>query len=129
VILVAGVVFVSWRTLHHTADVLTVTLLFPMVLIAGINAPPSRRFRLLEEWLGLLSFPIYAIHYPLLQLWGKYGPPLTPPVSVAAMLSIVAAAYLANRFFDVPVRDWLSGKRSRSSRRGAQWTIRQTEQP
>jgi peptidoglycan/LPS O-acetylase OafA/YrhL len=107
-ILVTGVVLVSWHTLHHMADLLAVTLLMPLVLLAGISAPPSRRLRRVEHGLGALSFPIYALHYPLIQLWVTYGPPLTPPVRVGVMLSIVAAAYLADRAFDRPVRAWLT---------------------
>jgi peptidoglycan/LPS O-acetylase OafA/YrhL len=69
--------------------------------------------------LGDISYPLYIVHYPIMyifyawlikndiyQLRGCW------PVALLVILSSIALAYLCLKFYDEPLRRWLS-KRSR----------------
>jgi peptidoglycan/LPS O-acetylase OafA/YrhL len=66
-------------------------------------------------WLGFVSYPLYAIHRPLLQLllegsgWiertrGVYSYSLRLGVMSAALVVIVSLAVVAGKFYDAPLR-------------------------
>jgi len=50
-------------------DLLFVLVLCPLAIAGGLTMPASR----LGSWLGAISFPLYAIHGPLLMLMREFG--------------------------------------------------------
>lgn len=63
--------------------------------------------------LGDLSYPLYAIHFPLTVMfghlqWRLIHTPLVPTYA-AFVTAIVICAWLAARYYDRPVRAWLGG--------------------
>lgn len=71
-------------------------LAFPAVLVLGVAATvPERRLPALT-WLGMISFPLYATHFPLIEGVGLYaralpGPYRTPLVLAALVVAVVLA--------------------------------------
>lgn len=52
-------------------DMAFVFLLCPIIVLSGIAMPiPAGRF---FRWLGAISFPLYAVHYPVAMVLGKAG--------------------------------------------------------
>lgn len=52
-------------------DMAFVFFLCPIIVLSGIAMPiPARSF---FRWLGAISFPLYAVHYPVAMLLGKAG--------------------------------------------------------
>lgn len=47
-------------------DLLVVAVICPLLLVAGANTPVPPRLRPLAVWLGAISYPLYAIHLPVL---------------------------------------------------------------
>lgn len=90
-------------------------LAFPVILIMGVAATvPERRVPTMT-WLGMISFPLYATHFPLIEGVGLYarelpGPYRTPLV----MATLVLAVFLADRL----------GRSSLAS--GLRWPARRT---
>jgi peptidoglycan/LPS O-acetylase OafA/YrhL len=88
---------------------MTLFLLFPVIVLLALRAriPPSARR--LATWLGALSYPLYAIHYPLLLIaTGIIGTrpgaaALWAGTGLAMVLFAAAIAYLYER----PARAWL----------------------
>ena len=66
--------------------------------------------------MGKISYPLYIVHYPVMYLlysWLRSGERSTEAIVVAvaaAVTTSIVIAYLAMRFYDTPVRAWLSGK-------------------
>ena len=86
-------------------------LLLPFVMTLGILNEPRGMLAIFMRHLGLLSFPIYAVHYAV---WGvvrelsqRTGMTLVPTALLTLALSI-GVAWVALYMFDIPVRRWLT---------------------
>ncbi|QJU58715.1 acyltransferase [Sphingomonas sp. AP4-R1] len=90
-------------------------LCFPASLVCslvGRERPGS-----VAAWLGGISYPLYAIHMPILLGAQALGLVETPFAWLVAGLFAVAAAWGVERFVDAPIRGWLKQKkRGRSAR-------------
>ena len=84
------------------ADLVAVILVFPPLLIAGVNAREGRSTATVAV-LGAVSYPLYAIHSPPAQLWGLYAPH-TLLSALLMMAAMVGAAFVCDRWYDGPVR-------------------------
>ncbi len=105
--LVFGSFFVPVETPLY--DLALVGLLFPgLIVVALANEPRGKMPIRLFDLAGLISYPLYVLHWPLAQLL-RAG--TANSVGLGAGLGFLAAglplAYLAARFFDTPVRAWL----------------------
>jgi peptidoglycan/LPS O-acetylase OafA/YrhL len=103
-------------------DIATVFVVLPVILSGGISA--GRRVHApVREFLGDVSYPLYIIHFPILQivlrLREKFLPALPPYVGgIAAVgLSVVAAIALYH-LFDAPVRALFSRTSAGREQRG-----------
>lgn len=83
-------------------DEQAVFILFPAVVLAGavVEVPDKR----LASWCGGLSYPLYAIHQPIIVAFGWLSVPF-----------VVVFAYLLDRYYDRPVRRTLKELVGRSA--------------
>ena len=100
-------------------DIVSILFLLPMLVVVGIAQNQKGR---LGIFLGEISFPIYVLHYPILLLGSGLHQSVLAHVTdwvMAAMTTVaaIAAALLASRFNDVPVRGWVSHFQRRRSLR------------
>jgi peptidoglycan/LPS O-acetylase OafA/YrhL len=113
---VAVTVFAFLPVPHWIGDLLVVTLAFPPLFwIAACAVPPAWATRPLAA-LGAISFPLYAIHYPLLRvadsLGGDTGRALALPIAIALAAALAYAASAAaalRRQSQAPTRAALGG--------------------
>jgi peptidoglycan/LPS O-acetylase OafA/YrhL len=70
-------------------------LAFPLILIGGLGTKLGAMEERIARWLGELSYPLYAVHYPIITLVMLL--PLGKELALAAALtaSTIAAAVLA----------------------------------
>jgi peptidoglycan/LPS O-acetylase OafA/YrhL len=90
----------DWRAVY---DIGFVLLLSPLLVLAGAR---SQRASRAADWLGRLSYPLYAVHYPLLMLGTPLAEKLHLPFAVRVVLVVIglpALALLLDRMFDQPV--------------------------
>ena len=93
----------------------------PVIVVLGIQArspgPVSQRLFALS---GEISYPLYAVHYPLICVLllasQKYGWSITGQwrwigIVIAPVLAVLALG--VSRFYDQPIRAWLSAWRPR----------------
>ena len=82
---------------------------FPMSVLLGAYArSPARFVRRVTDWLGDISYPLYAIHWPLLLFAiGTIGRVAALSTWVLIMVVILGASTLAEYWWDAPVRRWL----------------------
>jgi peptidoglycan/LPS O-acetylase OafA/YrhL len=94
-------------------DALAATILCPLVLILGIADPLGGRGRRIGLFAGALSYPLYTLHVPIFShLLRLAALPLASRLAVLA-LSIAAGlglAWLAERFYDAPLRGWAASR-------------------
>ena len=99
----------SWSFLY---DPIVVFVLYPVLVLAAAGS--TAIMPKIAVWSGTVSFPLYVTHEPILKLSesallpaGDEGPMVIKLVSVC---SAVLIAWLALRFYDVPVRTMLRAR-------------------
>lgn len=108
-------------------DAVCVIFVFPLLVWVGasemnVKATTQR----VSNFLGNLSYPLYAIHYPLMYLFYAYigfKGELVPiaklsdvwPVAIALPFACIALGWLCFRYYDLPLRRWLSKKTTKQS--------------
>lgn len=105
--------------LNGIYDTLVVVFVFPLLVWLGASDQSfGGRSKKLYRFLGDISYPVYIIHYPFMYLffawvWGE-EPALSFaqawPVAVLLFLGNIVLAYGVMRFYDVPLRRWLTKK-------------------
>jgi peptidoglycan/LPS O-acetylase OafA/YrhL len=97
-----------WRTMYSLAYIV---VLFPLLVWLAADAKPM--FRRLGAALGDLSFPLYAVHLPIVSVLAFALVPLPLWERLAGTVVIVTAlsgmALLLDRYVDLPVRRALTG--------------------
>lgn len=66
IVLLTAIFFVPKATMQPLLAVFVICAVFPMIVLGGSRVPVSGRFEGLANALGDLSYPLYAIHVPLL---------------------------------------------------------------
>jgi peptidoglycan/LPS O-acetylase OafA/YrhL len=96
---------------------LCILFVFPVIVAIGAGSAESDGWpQRLSRFLGDLSYPLYITHYPLIYIqtqWVmKSHPPLGQSIAVGVGLFVTAVtfAYLCLKFYDEPVRKWLSAR-------------------
>lgn len=123
-LILAGFVLLLFAPSHgafgETATAAIVFAGLPLTIALGIGNEPAGSAARVMTALGLLSFPLYAVHYPILRLSMRIARDLHLPagagIAAGLILSLIVAA-LALRFYDAPVRRRLSSAAARFFRR------------
>jgi len=101
-------------------DLVCVVLVVPALILLAVNADVPHRWERILAWLGIMSYPLYALHMPILKVFGE--PIVTPglPHWIKAVgwagvvcITVMIATFVAYRI-DAPIRAWLSKRRSAS---------------
>lgn len=89
---------------------------FPLLVTIGLESAPEGALERMMSWLGLLSFPLYSVHYPLLLMLGHImrSASMLSRLTVALALSL-AVAWVSLKLWDVPVRRWLTHLHQRAA--------------
>lgn len=106
--------------LNGLYDTMCVLLAFPAILFVGASGDTGReRPGGFFDWLGRLSYPVYIVHYPLMYLfyawvWAE-GLAFAQcwHVALGVVLLSVLVAFVALKYYDEPVRTWMSSLSSR----------------
>lgn len=92
---------------------LMILFCLPIILWLGARLEIPARLRKIAGALGDVSYPLYAIHFPLTVMFGHlqsrliHAPLL--PTYTAFVAATVICAWLVARYYDGPVRAWLGG--------------------
>ncbi len=103
--------------LNGIYDSVATLFIFPAVVYIGACGATTDSFSTgVCNFLGALSYPVYIIHYPVMYLfyawvWGNglsFGE--VWPVCCAIFAGLIVGSWLVLRFYDEPVRRWLSAR-------------------
>ena len=96
-------------------DAFCAVVLFPLLVYVGASGRTTDRITTrICKFLGDISYPLYMVHYPFIYLyyaWVKnenltFGESF--PGAAALVVVSVALAWLCLKFYDEPVRKWLT---------------------
>lgn len=95
-----------------------ILLVYPAIVAAGAGSKlKGQRTTAICKFLGMISYPLYITHYPMIYVQMNWAAthadaPLSTHIWVAAsiFLASIAVAYASVKVYDMPVREWLSGK-------------------
>ena len=108
-------------SLNSLYEFVCIAFIFPILVWLGACGSASRTLSgntaKVNTFLGALSYPLYIVHYPIMYIfysWLIKGDIYTLeacwPVALLVVVSSLALAYLCMKFYDEPVRRWLSKK-------------------
>lgn len=110
----------SVKWLYESA---AVVILFPMIINIGALDMPGPLVKSIYLFLGRLSYPLYILHYPLvIRPFSHTARALNLRgiefwlLIAAEMSTAIGVSILAMKFFDEPVRAWLTRKFNKSVR-------------
>jgi peptidoglycan/LPS O-acetylase OafA/YrhL len=111
----------AWRP---TFEIAAVALLFPALVYAGASLAPSGLSLKAFTVLGAASYGIYVFHLPAARAFGQFmamagfDPAAHAPFTgIIFALMLFAGALILDRWFDRPIRRWLTGRVERASDR------------
>lgn len=85
---------------YELYEMLVVTVMFPSLIMLGTQARAGRAAAVL----GTLSYPLYAIHLPIIDALRGIG---TPPAAMILAATLLAGlAWAIGRWIDEPLNDW-----------------------
>lgn len=123
VVALAGVAAVlALPRLHPALEAATILAGFPALFLVMLGAPaPANRLAGIYVWAGRLSYPLYSLHFPILDLargWAwTLDMPLAPIPMVLGLAAASAAAAAAHFSLEPMGRRLILGWPSRPARR------------
>ncbi len=103
----------EWNWLTESSVVL---IYFPLLVALGAGSVLSPRLKSICQFSGNISYPLYMTHYAVIWIFGSYFTNEKPAVGelvivvISGVILLVVLAYLVMRFYDIPVRRYLSKK-------------------
>ena len=101
----------SWNWL---TEPLIIILYFPLLVSLGAGAVLNPSHEKICRFSGQISYPLYITHYFVLWAFGNYYGQVQPSHQTLAwvipslIIGQIIIAYLAMKFYDLPLRKWLS---------------------
>jgi peptidoglycan/LPS O-acetylase OafA/YrhL len=102
----------NWLT-----EPLVVLFYFPLLVSLGAGSSLSARLKKVCRLSGNISYPLYMTHYAAIWIFGNYFTNEKPPagelifIIISGVILLVGFAYLVMRFYDIPLRKYLTKKR------------------
>jgi peptidoglycan/LPS O-acetylase OafA/YrhL len=106
-------------SLNALFELFCIMVVFPLlVVLAASGSMEGRKSQNICNFLGDISYPLYAVHYPFMYLFYAYliknqvyTFAETWPLALAVCAFSILVAWLSLRFYDIPLRRLLSRKR------------------
>jgi peptidoglycan/LPS O-acetylase OafA/YrhL len=97
------------------AELVTIGILFPLLLLIVAGATPGPRTAVICKWSGDASYPVYLLQTPFMGvlaivpqlLWGMKASDLVPWFGISHVLATIACAVCIDRFYELPLRKYL----------------------
>jgi len=102
-------------------DIACVLVVFPVMVYSATLVDPGKKVRQVATFLGLTSYAVYVLHSPLSAVLNSVSRHFSgnrpdaahfgaPYVGFAVLAMLLIGCWMIDRYFDMPVRTWLSRK-------------------
>ena len=120
-IALCGIFALPASSAHLVLTDLTCALVaFPVLVFVAASSTPGPRASAACKFLGTISYPVYLLHIPLSFLFAAIWPhaprrPADPTLGMGLIFlpTLLLLSWLAVRFFDGPLRAWLTRRLQR----------------
>lgn len=118
ILAVCGMIFLidpgAYTGIYELACVLVI---LPALVVLGISTEPVGRLRSTFSFLGLISYGVYCLHFPLVlgvkgvlqKLTGSDISYLAPWTGIAFLAVLILLCWIVDKAYDAPVRKLLAG--------------------
>ena len=103
-------------SLNGVYEAVCILFIFPLIVL--VTAGSSTTGKVVERsvrFLGNISYPLYIVHYPVMYLFyawlikhGLYSLSDAWYMVICVFVSSILLAYLCVKFYDIPLRQWLT---------------------
>ena len=107
--------FANGISLNSLYEFVCIACIFPALVWLGACGSASGVTSKANRFLGDLSYPLYIVHYPIMYVFYAwlikndiYALGACWSVALLVIVSSIALAYICLKFYDEPVRRWLS---------------------
>lgn len=113
-VLLIVIFFLPNQRMNGLYEALCVLIIFPLMIAIAAGSDVSKKSDQVCKYIGQISYPIYILHYPFIELYSHWVKSYKPGFALAAVsmlcLSVffLLLAILANKHYDEPVRKWLT---------------------
>lgn len=104
-------------SLNSLYEFICIAFIFPALVWLGASGSASGITQKANRFLGELSYPLYIVHYPIMYIFYAwlikndiYTLSGCLPVALLVIASSILLAYICLKFYDEPIRRWLSGR-------------------
>ncbi len=103
--------------MNGTYESIVIIFIFPLILFLGASGNIQGKVATkVCNFLGDISYPLYITHFPVLYVYyawvinNKVTLDQAWPVGVGILISSILVAWLLLKYYDIPVRKWLTQK-------------------
>jgi peptidoglycan/LPS O-acetylase OafA/YrhL len=120
-ILLSLAFIMPWSKWNWLTETLVVLFYFPLMVSLGAGSSQSLQGKKVCRFSGNISYPLYMTHYAAIWVFGNYYTNEKPPahelpyIIIPGIIFLVVIAYIAMKFFDIPVRKYLAKKRQKGT--------------
>ena len=113
-----------WSGWNWLTETLVVVVYFPLMVSLGAGSTLSPQWKKVCRFSGNISYPLYMTHYAAIWVFGNYFTTKNPSagelslVIITGIIFLILVAYLAMKFYDIPVRRYLAKKWRRAGTDG-----------
>jgi peptidoglycan/LPS O-acetylase OafA/YrhL len=108
-----------FSTWNWFTEPFVVLFYFPLIVALGAGSTLTQGLKKLCQFSGNISYPLYMVHYSVMWMFLNYYTSNKPGTSqlfliiTIGTILLVGLAYLVMRFYDTPVRRYLTNKRKK----------------
>lgn len=105
-----------WTNWNWLTELFVVLFYFPLLVSIGAGSALSPLWKNLCQLSGNISYPLYMTHYAAIWMFGNYFTNKKPAADqltyliVSGVILMVVFAYLVMKFYDIPLRSYLTRK-------------------
>lgn len=113
-VLLLTIFFLPNQRMNGLFEALSVLLVFPLMIAVAAGSTVSKQSEALCKYIGQISYPIYILHYPFIDLYTHWVKRYQPGFALATVSIVALSAFFlllavfANKYFDEPIRQWLT---------------------